>query len=204
MKSATTKKPTIDELREIKQVVALAKNGNESAVPRLREMLDRFPVLWERSGDIAREADAAWVTLIAGPNLHMRESLMRYLQQMRADLTRPAAEFAERLLVDRVVACWLQMQYFFAIEANAISAGETPKVSTFRAKRQEQAQRMYQTSVACLITMQKLLPHHKTGSTTPTAPELLPDEKSSFYHNRIEAYLDEAACKAGNQFAGIG
>ena len=69
-----------------------------------------------------------------------------FAHDQRAALTRPAAPPVERLLVDRAVACWLQLQYFTAVEANAVSAGEPPRLLQFRARRQAQAQRRRETA----------------------------------------------------------
>src|SRR5690348_10701004 len=111
--------PPAEVLAEIRAVVARAKGGDAAAVPRLRELLDRFPALWKWYGDLAAQAERAWIHLAAGADLHLRESLVRFAADQRAALTRPHAPPIERLLVDRAVTCWVELQYFTATEAAA-------------------------------------------------------------------------------------
>jgi hypothetical protein len=69
-------------------------------------------------------------------------------------LVAPGASPVERLLVGRVVACWLQLHYFDTIAAQAEIHEESPKL----AQRQEQAHRMYLSALAALTTLRRLLP----------------------------------------------
>jgi hypothetical protein len=129
-----------------------------SVLPRLHELLTEYPALWSQYGDLAAQAEAAWVTLAAGRNLHLRESLLRQAAALRDELAGPSPSPVERLLVGRVVACWLQLHYFDVIEAQAGLSDESPKLARYRAQRQEQAHRMYLSSLAALTTLRRLLP----------------------------------------------
>jgi hypothetical protein len=153
-----TSQPTPELIAEIKALVARAKAGDETAVPQLRGYLDRHPELWQKYGDAAAQTERAWITLAAGTNLHLRECMIRFAEAQRAELTRPSASPAERMLVDRVVACGLQLEYFSAIEANAVEAKNPPKLHQWWAKRHTQAQRAFQAAMASLLTVQKLFP----------------------------------------------
>jgi len=195
------KPPPAEVLAEIKAVVARAKSGDAKAVPRLREFLARFPLLWQRYGDLAAQAEVAWVNLAAGTDLHLKESLLRFAAEQRALLTRPSASPIEKLLVDRAVACWLQLQYFSAIEAGAIAGKDAPKVLHFWAERQVVAQRLFESALASLVAAQKLLPVAAPTCAAPP-PEHPPTpasgsetvivyEDSPFdLHNRLGSYFN--------------
>ena len=114
-------------LDEIKSVVGRAKKGDATVLPRLRELLAEYPTLWQRYGDLAAQAESAWVNLAAGTDLHLRESLLRQAEALREELAGPAPSPVERLLVERVVACWMQMAYFDALEAQALHDDEKPR-----------------------------------------------------------------------------
>ena len=60
--------------------------------------------------------------------------------------------------MERVVACWLQVNYFSAHEADRLGAGDAFRQLQFHAKRLEQAQRMYLAALGGLLTFQKLTP----------------------------------------------
>jgi hypothetical protein len=148
-----------DRWDELCETVAKARAGDASALPRLRELLDEYPNLVRHYGDLARQAEGAWVALATGSNLYLRETVARAAEARRAELTRPGAQPVEKLLVERVVACFLQLNYFSATEANSLLAGDTCRQLRYHAKRVEQAQRMYLAALGALVTFQKLTPH---------------------------------------------
>jgi hypothetical protein len=145
-------------MAELRLVIAKARAGDATVVPQLRAILDRHPILVEHYGNIARQAENAWVSLTAGNNLYLKETLARAGDVRRAGLTRPGASPIEKLLVERVVASGLELNYFSAAEANAISADESPRLLQFRAWRLSQAQRMHLAAVGALVAYQKLMP----------------------------------------------
>ena len=147
-----------DALAELRAVVAKAKAGDASVLPRLRAILDNNPSLVKHYGDAARHAEAAWIALAGGPDLYMKEAFARGAEAQRAELTRSGAQPIERLLVERAVACGLQLNYFSATEANALAAGDTFRQLQFHAKRVGQAQRMFLGAIGALVTYQKLMP----------------------------------------------
>ncbi len=165
----TNPAPPPDALAEIREVVGRAKRGDAAAVPRLRELLDRHPGIWERYGDLATQVEKSWVGLAAGDDLHLKESVTRYAAKLRAELTRPAASPVEKLLVERVVATWLQLNYFSGVEVNAIAGDASPKMLQLRARRQAQAQRQHEKALSALVTMQKLYPDAPAREPVPVA-----------------------------------
>jgi hypothetical protein len=166
--------PAPELVRELHEVVGRARKGDATAVPRLRELLAQYPELAEPCGNLAIQAEAAWATLIAGPDLYFREGLMRKAALMRAELSGPSPSPIERLLVERVVAAWLQLHYFDAVEPKEILHDASPKLMQYRARRQEQAHRAYLSSLAALTTLRRLLPPPITPITSPTAVEVVP------------------------------
>jgi hypothetical protein len=147
-----------DELAELRTVVAKARAGDASVLPQLREILDRNPNLVRHYGDLGRHAQAVWVALAGGKNLYMRETFARAAEARRAELTRPGALLVERLLVERVVACDLQLGYLTTAEADALGAGDSYRQLDFQAKRVERAQRMLLSALGALVTYQRLVP----------------------------------------------
>jgi hypothetical protein len=201
----TNQPPTAAVLAEIQATVQKAKQGGASVLSRLHELLTAFPALWTHYGDLAAQAEAAWVTLASGRNLHLRECLLRQAAALRDELAGPAPSPVERLLVGRVVACWLQLHYFDVMEAQAGLGEESPKLARYRAQRQEQAHRMYLSALAGLTTLRRLLPatakvvrpaerdgsveaerngHHGNGRATQTPPDIA---------NRIADFFERAA-----------
>src|SRR5262245_49910915 len=129
--------------------MALAKKGDSGVLPRLRELLREFPVLAESYGNLAAQAEAGWAALAAGPDLYLRECVLQKAEALRGELGGPSPSPVERLLAERAVACWLQVYYFDALEAQAVGR-ESPRLAAFRARRQDQAHRSYLSALASL------------------------------------------------------
>ncbi|HEY2158713.1 MAG TPA: hypothetical protein VGH33_23985, partial [Isosphaeraceae bacterium] len=150
--------PAPEVIPEIRAVVERAKAGDPSALPRLRELLAEFPVLVAHYGNLAAQAEVGWADLAAGPNLYLRETLLARAAAMRDELSGPSPSPVERLLVERVVATWMQLNYFVAHEPEAIKARESARLLAFRARRREQAHRMHLSALAALAMVRRLFP----------------------------------------------
>ena len=156
MSTTTTTPPKQDEiLEQLRQLVERAEQGDASAMPELRVALDANPWVWERYGDLGRQSQAAWLRLLAGPNLMLHESTRRKAEQLRAELAGPGDSVLERLLIERIVSCWLQVNY--ADSSYAQLKGATPAQLTAALRRQDSAQHRYLQSVRALATVRRLL-----------------------------------------------
>jgi hypothetical protein len=62
-------------------------------------------------GNLAKRTEQALVSAVAGKDLAVREALTYKLDLLRQEMAGPTPTPLERLLVERVVACWLQVQY---------------------------------------------------------------------------------------------
>jgi hypothetical protein len=144
-----------DALERLKQLLQRAEQGDEAVLPALGLALDAHPEIWQRYGDLGKQAEAAWVQMIAGPNLLLRESLTRKLEELRAELGGTSPSPLERLLVARVLACWLQVHY--ADTAYAQLRAASPAQHSAALKRQNAAQQRYLQAVRALATVRKLL-----------------------------------------------
>ncbi len=167
MAPGSTNQSAPEVMTAVRAAVARARAGDAAAVPELRGHLDRHPEIWRTYGDLAALAAGAWTDLAAGPDLHLRECLGRFAKSRRAELTRPGAAPAEVMLVGRVVACGLQVEYFSALEAKSVAADDPPKLHQWWARRHAQAQRAFQAAVASLLTVQKLFPIPPVRAAAP-------------------------------------
>src|SRR5262249_41644713 len=112
---------------------------------------------WLCYGDLGQQAMAAWLQLICGPNLLLRESVERRVDALKGELAGPEPSPLEKLLVERVVACWLQCHYADGTYAQATGPQVTPAARQELMKRQESSQRRYLASIKQLALVRKLL-----------------------------------------------
>jgi hypothetical protein len=120
-------------------VLRRASQGDSSVLPALSALLDGHPEVWSRAGDLAAQALQAWVNLVAGEDLLLRESLARKLEALGLELLTPEASALEQVLVGRVIACHLQAEYADALAAQSYSANTAAQ--RLNLDRQESAQR---------------------------------------------------------------
>ena len=157
MSTTTTTPPKQDEiLEQLRQLVERAEQGDASVMGELRVALDANPWVWERYGDLAKQSQAAWLLLIAGRNLLLLESTQRKAEQLRAELAGPEPSRLERLLVERIVSCWLQTNYADSAYAQ-LPRGANPAQHTAALRRQNAAQQRYLQAMRALATIRKLL-----------------------------------------------
>jgi hypothetical protein len=87
-----------------------ARKGDKSTVPTLKKILQQPNAVESLGGNLAKKAEAAFITTAAGEDLVFSEALTTKMELLRAELAGPKPTPIERLLVERAVACWLQVQ----------------------------------------------------------------------------------------------
>ncbi len=147
---------------ELHCVLNRARQGDESVLPQLRRILDTRPELWQYYGDMALHALRAWIDLIAGTDLLLKESVTLKAHEMRSELAGPNPSPLELLLAERAVACWLQLCHADAKAAESMSNGSPTQIVDFWSKRQKSANSRYITSLGALATLRRLLPRAET------------------------------------------
>jgi hypothetical protein len=148
-------------------LVQRAQQGDEGALAELRQVLDAHPEFWQRYGDLALQAQTAWLQLISGPNLLLREALQRKLDQLKAELGGTDPSPLERLLVERATATWLQLQYADSSYAHAKASSSSAQHQSIQ-RRQNSAQQRHLQALKILLTVRRLLsPAQATGEAQP-------------------------------------
>jgi hypothetical protein len=142
---------------ELRRAVQHAEEGDVSVLPVLRRLLDENPAVWQRYGDLAEQAELAWLNLACGTNFALRESLTRRLAQLRAELGGETASPLERLLVDRVVAGWLQTHHADVHLAQLRASTSDPARIKLATLLLDRAQARYLAAIRSLVTARKLL-----------------------------------------------
>jgi hypothetical protein len=144
-----------EAMERLRQLLGRAEHGDPSSLPEVRRALDASPEVWRRYGDLAAQARASWVRLVAGTNALMEEALSRQLDEREAELGAGTASPLEKLLLSRVVSCWLQVEYADAGHAQLKGVG--PAVQEAALRHQESAQRRLLAAAKQLAVVRKLL-----------------------------------------------
>jgi hypothetical protein len=105
----------------------------------------------------------SWINQITAGDPLIAESIIRQAAAMKADLEGPAPTPLERLLVDQVIASWLELESSqFALTLPQ----QTLRQARHHVHHAEVAQRKYLAAVKALTTLRTLQP----SALTPTKP----------------------------------
>ena len=143
------------EIDRLDWLLQRARQGDIEVLPELRDWLKRSGV-WRQAGDLGRQALAAWVKLIVGSDLALQESILMKLQSLQQELAPTPPTPVERLLIDRIVANWLQLHHAELAGTQAINVNKQ-RLSEFWSRRQSRAERAYVRSLAALVAVRRLL-----------------------------------------------
>ncbi|WP_417385391.1 hypothetical protein [Gimesia sp.] len=152
-----------DAVAELKVLIARAKQGDAQVIPRLCEYLDNNPILWTQAGDLALQAQASWVNLIGGQDKHLKQCLVRKVNDIKQELSGPSPSPLEKLLVERVVTTWLRIHYCEAHDAQQDE--KSLKWAEYRLKRYRTMADVHTKSIGALSMLRKLMPTTKTSDT---------------------------------------
>ena len=148
---------------EALDVLRRAERGDESALPRLRELFraDAGGLLVGLcGGDLAAQAEAAATGRMAGENLAFKEALTAKLAALRLELAGPEPTAVVRLLAERAALCWLDAHDWELRHNHAMrrAGGLTPAQSEHYQKMRDRSQRRYLQALKALAQVQKMGP----------------------------------------------
>ncbi len=144
----------IDKLREI---VVQAQEGDEKALKRVREIFEEVPRLTRIFIDLAGEAERSLIKKVSGGDPLVREALTPQLKAMRGELAGPNPSPLERLLAERIVACWLQLQYADVLYAQNLGNLNMAQ-NEYHQKRLDRLHGRYLSAIKALAQIRKLSP----------------------------------------------
>jgi hypothetical protein len=144
-----------EQMEHLQTLVTRGEQGDASVLPEIQQMLDDHPEIWQRYGDLAGQAEEAWKRVIAGENTLFYESLGRKLDEFKAELTKDGNSPLERLLAQRISACWLQTQYADVTYAQTKNANLPQFTALMR--RQTSSQHRLLQAIKTMATVRKLV-----------------------------------------------
>jgi hypothetical protein len=145
---------------EILDVLTRAAGGDESAMPRLREMFRDDParMIKVSGGDLAAQVEAGVIRRLAGANLGAAHALELKLQSLREELAGPDAPAIERLLAERVALGYLDCHAWELYHDTAMRAAEglTFRQAAHYQRMRDRAHGRYMKAMRTLAAVRKL------------------------------------------------
>jgi hypothetical protein len=139
---------------ELQALVDRAQSGDKTTLPVLRELLKRPDMVDALGGDLARQTQIHLIHKFSGNNLMYKEALPRKLQTMRTELSGPNPTPLERLLVERVVTCWLHLHHLEALYVGKDSM--SLELGSYYQRSLSAAQKRYLAAIRTLAVVRKL------------------------------------------------
>jgi hypothetical protein len=139
---------------ELRKFLKRAQKGDDSTLPVLWKMMQDPANVDLCGGDLAKQAEFSLINAAAGDDLAFKTALIHKLELMRGELAGPNPTPVERLLVERIVACWLQVQdadtRYAQAKNLALEWGE------YFQRRMDRAHKRYLTAIRTLALVRKL------------------------------------------------
>jgi len=144
----------VAEITDAEAFLKRADDGDESVLPAIRKLLALPDVVEQMGGNLAARAQKALVNSICGKRLPDKEALLQKLANLRAELGGPAPTPLEQLVVERIVACWLQLH---SLELSYGSqASMAIELATYYQKSIDRAQKRYLAAIKALAYVRRL------------------------------------------------
>ncbi len=144
--TATTDRPGLELIRR-------AEAGDEEAAKLIREGMQ--PASLAKLCDLVSNTERSLIDRIAGErNPLARDSIRAQLAVLKADVGGPDPSPLERLLVDRIGTCWLEVQFFTMLFAQSteISIDQADALQ----RRIDAAHRRYLSAIRTLGQLRRL------------------------------------------------
>jgi hypothetical protein len=145
---------TVEKLGDL---LRLAEKGEEDAVPEIRQILNEHPDLAWRFVDVVHIAEDTLIEeMTKEGDLAAKELIRCQLEAMREEIAGKNSSALERLLSERVVLTWLEVQLFEALYAKNMR-NLTIAQAEHHQKRLDRAHRRHLSAIRELAQMRKLL-----------------------------------------------
>jgi hypothetical protein len=148
-----------DTVRKLRELVKKAEKGDKKVLPEIREILEERTELAWQFMNLAGLAERFFIDRMSrDKDLAAKEVMERQLAAMREEIAGENPSTLERLLAERVVATWLQIQLFEGLYASGMFKGGTISQGNYEQKRLEQTYRRHLSAVRTLAQIRKLGP----------------------------------------------
>ena len=149
------RRETIAKLRDL---VGKADNGDAKAVTAIREILDESPDLAWCLRHIGKLAERLLVSkMTSEEDAAAKEVMEHQLESMRLEIAGENSSPLELLLAERVVATWLQVQFFEAFYASGLGKHTLAQANYYQ-KRLDRAQGRHLSAIRALAQIRKMGP----------------------------------------------
>lgn len=144
--------------KEVHELLRQSNKGDKKALARLGKLMNQLPEIRDALGDLAEQAEIAWIGLALGKQEVAKTALRSKLAELKREIAGHNPSVLETLLAERIAACWLQVQYADAVYAQNLRDLSLAQ-SEHSQRRQDRAHHRYLSAIKCLAQIRKLGVH---------------------------------------------
>jgi hypothetical protein len=139
----------------LSEVIERANNGDQAALPAIRRFCEEDPefAVTAIGGNLAERVERALVETFS-KQLAFQEGVLAKARLLRAELAGPNPSPIERLLVERVAVCWLELHLADFLSAQ-VKVGEVATGEYYQ-RWQDRTHRRYLSAIKALATVRRL------------------------------------------------
>src|SRR5215217_4516647 len=148
-----------DTVGRLKELVEKAAKGANESLPEIKKILKESPDLAWQLIDYAKYTEYHHTKMmVKEEGSGLKEVLKAQLAAMREEIAGDNPSPLERLLAERIVITWLQIQLFEGLYANNMPKSMTFAQGNYKQKMIDQAHRRYLSAIRTLAQIRKLGP----------------------------------------------
>jgi hypothetical protein len=152
---------TKHRLKELEALSQKAENGDKQARRELRRAVrESTPDVVAEASDLSSRSSWLLIKTVAADDPLLEEALEKRLELMRSEIAGVDPSPLEVLLVQRVVSCWLLVEFFEVLMSAQLYRENKNRVPLSYLKHmirwQESAQRRYLSAIKELVRVRKL------------------------------------------------
>ena len=144
-----------DRSGQIARLMDKAKKGDKTAMGELRPLLASSPGLLDDYGKLAENTQRSLIRNMSGDNLLFQEGVLQRLSSLRMELSGMVPSPLEVLLVERILTCWLEVQYYDALYAQNMKDLNLRQGDYYQ-RRQDRAHMRFLSAVKSLAMIRRL------------------------------------------------
>ena len=146
-------------VKRLKELIKKAEKGDKEGLPEIRKILQESPDLAWQIMDYGKLAEWHFIErMTKEEDFGSKVLLQRQLGLMREEIAGESPSALERLLAERVVATWLQIQLFAGLYAAGMYQSMSEKQGSYQQKRLDRAHRNHLSAIRTLAQIRKLGP----------------------------------------------
>ncbi len=132
-------------------------NPKEKDMRKLKEYFDNNPSLALQIGNVNKTIFDSILETMAGESAFGRETMQRYIKNMKTELGYHTSTFVEQMLIDEVVMRWLRLQSMEHDHKNVTYREHRFAEGLYYDKRLHLAQARYLKAVETLAKVRKMI-----------------------------------------------